>query len=145
MEALEAWTRDYGDSVVIRGPFGKNVLVTTDLRALTHVLFASYVFQKPPAERRGMETFLGSQGVLWAEGEQHMNQRRVLNPAFGHAQVRDMTPMFLEDSAKLCDIWVNICVAARGTAQVDAVEWFTKAAMAIISRAGTMTPQHDVS
>lgn len=136
MEALEAWTRDYGDNVVIRGPFGKNILVTTDLRAITHVLFANYVFQKPPPERRIVASVVGTQGVLWAEEEQHMNQRRVLNPAFGHAQMQDITPMFLEDSAKLRDIWVNMCVAAGGTARVDAVGWLSKAAIAIIARAG---------
>jgi cytochrome P450 len=34
--------------------------------------------------------------VLIAEGEQHRMQRKLLNPAFGPGQVRDLTGVFLD-------------------------------------------------
>jgi cytochrome P450 len=37
-------------------------------------------------------------GVLVAEGAPHRAQRRVLNPAFGPAQVRELSGIFLDKS-----------------------------------------------
>ncbi|EJD37708.1 cytochrome P450 [Auricularia subglabra TFB-10046 SS5] len=135
MDTLDSWAEQHGDTFVIRGGFGKHMMITADNRAVAHVLSASYVFQRPPTERRGLRSFLG-EGVLWAEGEQHKKQRRIMSPAFGHAQVRGMTPIFLEEAARMCEIWTNKCTDAGGTARIDAMEWLSKAALDIIGRAG---------
>lgn len=135
MDTLDAWAGEHGDTFVIRGGFGKNMLITADTRAVAHVLSNSYVFQRPETERRGLRSFLG-EGLLWAEGDQHKNQRRIMSPAFGHAQIRGMTPIFLEAAARMCDIWANKCMEAGGTARLDAMEWLSKAALDIIGRAG---------
>jgi len=42
-------------------------LVTTDARALAHVLHATDVYQKPEQTRKGFGRFLGK-GVLFSEG-----------------------------------------------------------------------------
>ncbi|EJD50603.1 cytochrome P450 [Auricularia subglabra TFB-10046 SS5] len=145
MQALDAWNLEYGDNFVIQGSFGKKVLVTTDLWALTHVLSTSDVFGKSEAERHGLESFLGTEGVLWARGEQHTKQRRILNPAFGHAAIRDVTPVFLEGASRLCELWTNACMAAGGTARLDATEWISKVTQFIIARAAFDYDAHTLS
>lgn len=68
-------------------------LVTTDLRANTHILFASNIFQKSAPRRRGLRRIVGegvaepnilsrvcpltvseNAGLLWTEGTQHRDQ-----------------------------------------------------------------------
>lgn len=135
MHALEAWQREYGENFVIRGALGKQTFVTTDLRALSHVLSSSDTFVKSESERRDLESFLGRNGVIWAQGEQHTRQRRILGPAFGHAAVRDAIPLFLEGSSKLCKLWDSACIASGGTARLDVTEWLAKATQSIIAHA----------
>lgn len=135
MQALETWRLDYGETFVVRGAFGKQILITTDLCALAHILSDSGMFVKTEAELAGMETFLGRDGVIWTQGDPHAKQRRILNPAFGHAAVSGVLPTFLEGSSKLCELWHNACIAGGGTARIDVMEWFGKATLSIISRA----------
>jgi cytochrome P450 len=65
-------------------------LMTTDLRALQHVLQRTDVYHKPEFVVRDISATLGA-GILVAEGEQHRAQRKALNPAFGPAQLRELT------------------------------------------------------
>ncbi|EJD50642.1 cytochrome P450 [Auricularia subglabra TFB-10046 SS5] len=125
------WARDYGETFVIRGILGKYQLITMDARANTHTLFASHIYQKPLFERSVITGFLG-------EVEQHRDQRRILNPAFGFSHIRDLTGIFLDKSAQLQlrEILTNKCIDAGGTARIDAVGWLSKATLDIIGKAG---------
>jgi cytochrome P450 len=76
-------------------------LVTTDLRALSHILQHHDVYQKHPAVQRGLASIVGW-GVLLAEGERHRVQRKALNPAFGPAQLREQTRVFLDKANEAC-------------------------------------------
>jgi cytochrome P450 len=64
---------------------------------LNALLTRTDVFQKPVQTQRELARILGA-GVLVAEGAQHRMQRRVLNPAFGPGQVRDLSGVFLDKS-----------------------------------------------
>ncbi|EJD37741.1 cytochrome P450 [Auricularia subglabra TFB-10046 SS5] len=134
-EVQRGWAKDYGETFSIRGMLGKYQLITTDTRANTHILFASHVFQKPAGQRRGIVRFLG-EGVLFTEGEQHRDQRRILNPAFGFSHVRDMTDIFLDKSLQLREILTNKCIDAGGTARINALDWLSKATLDAIGKAG---------
>ncbi|EJD37740.1 cytochrome P450 [Auricularia subglabra TFB-10046 SS5] len=134
-EVQRGWADEYGATFSIRGMLGKYQLVTTDDRAITHILFASHIFQKPESQRRGIVRFLG-EGILFAEGAQHRDQRRIINPAFGFSQVRDMTEIFLEKAAQLRDIWSQKCIASGGTTRLDALDWLGKATLDAIGKAG---------
>jgi cytochrome P450 len=67
----------------------------TDLRALSHVLNHTEVYHKPGALTGLIKRMLGS-SILVAEDEVHRAQRKVLNPAFGPARLRDQTGVFLD-------------------------------------------------
>jgi cytochrome P450 len=66
-----------------------------DIKALSHVLKRSDIYWKPDTVRRETSRMFGN-SVLIAEGEQHRMQRKLLNPAFGPGQVRDLTGVFLD-------------------------------------------------
>ena len=75
--------------------FQKPQLFTTDLRGLQHVLSHSNIYQKPDAVRQSLSRIMGRgkysvfrtwmsrglhsvPGVLFVEGDQHKNQRRIM-------------------------------------------------------------------
>jgi cytochrome P450 len=53
------------------------------------------VYRKPGVGRRMLTQLVGS-GVIVAEGDAHRMQRKALNPAFGAAQIRELTGVFLD-------------------------------------------------
>jgi cytochrome P450 len=65
------------------------------LKAISFIFNHTDVFQKPATTRGELGRILG-EGILIAEGTAHRNQRRVLNPAFGPGQIRDMSGIFLD-------------------------------------------------
>jgi cytochrome P450 len=71
------------------------MLLTSDLRALGHILHRSDVYEKPMAMRVAYSHIMGW-GVLTSEGEHHRLQRKALNPAFGAAHIRNLTGIFLD-------------------------------------------------
>ena len=114
-------------------------LFTTDLRGLHHVLTHSDIYQKPDLVRRNLSKIMGrgkyivfktrmwlslyysELGVLFVEGDQHKNQRRIMvclvnclsvrstepdwprqNPAFGPIQIRGLTDIFTEKANQVC-------------------------------------------
>jgi cytochrome P450 len=109
----EKWAREYGHTVGYRILFNvrprsasvsRNVnperlqrvrVFTVDPKAISHVLMRSDLYWKPESLRRDLIRMMG-EGVLVAEGDKHRAQRRLLNPAFGPGQVRELTAIFLD-------------------------------------------------
>ncbi|THU99061.1 hypothetical protein K435DRAFT_856029 [Dendrothele bispora CBS 962.96] len=76
-------------------------------------------------------------GLLVIEGEKHKLQRKVMNPAFGPAQIREFMDIFLEKSFQVRDIWTDqIDKSDRTDSEIDVLSWFVKATMDIIGVAG---------
>ncbi|KAI8972447.1 cytochrome P450 [Trametes punicea] len=110
-------------------------LWTLDTRALNHILTNSLDYQRPPSDRRSLAKLLG-QGLLFTEGEQHRQQRRILNPAFGPAQVRELTPIFVHKAAELRDLWEAQVPQDGGQARIDILQGLTKMTLDVIGLAG---------
>ncbi|PWN31095.1 cytochrome P450 [Jaminaea rosea] len=87
------WTDKYGGVVSYRGMIGTRRLLVSDPKALQHVLMNSYNFPKPAGLRAALANILG-EGVLTAEGHKHKIQRKMVNPTFNNASVRQFTPVF---------------------------------------------------
>jgi cytochrome P450 len=126
-------------------------VVTTDLRATQHVLVHSDTLEKSLFVRRFLGRALGW-GVLVAEGALHRAQRRVLNPAFGPAQVRELSGIFLDKSnevrmpfrhvrvwltsQQLRDLWLSKLDPSTSAARLNAVADLSAATLDIIGLAG---------
>lgn len=96
----DEWIAEYGHTIRYTMMFGETRIVTTDPVALGFILQHSYEFVKPERTNQFLERMLGN-GVLTAEGDVHRRQRRVLNPAFGPAAIRDMSPVFYDKAYEL--------------------------------------------
>ncbi|KAF5386765.1 hypothetical protein D9615_002007 [Tricholomella constricta] len=79
-------------------------LYTVDTEALNHVLMNTNIYQKPEAARYSLSRIAGA-GVIVVEGDKHKQQRKVMNPAFGPSQIRELTEIFVAKSLQLRDIW----------------------------------------
>jgi hypothetical protein len=76
-------------------------LLLSDPAALNYVLLSNaYDFPKPDEVRGELALILGK-GVLFAEGDDHRRQRRIMQPAFSPAHIRELVPQFFERTHKV--------------------------------------------
>ncbi|KAJ7328051.1 cytochrome P450 [Mycena albidolilacea] len=129
------WTAQYGRTVRINTFLGFSQLYTTDNKAVQHILSNTYLYQKPASGRYFLGRVVGP-GVLVVEEDVHKKQRKVMNPAFGPAQLRALTEIFVEKSKQLRDLWSVKVAQAGGVARVDVIPEFSTAALDIIGKAG---------
>ncbi|KIY46390.1 cytochrome P450, partial [Fistulina hepatica ATCC 64428] len=110
---LEEWARQYGPTLKFYAFFGK-----------------------PEATRYLLARILGA-GLLITEGEKHKQQRRVMNPAFGPVQIRELTEFFVEYSLELRDAWFEQVLKQGGaSAKVNVLSWLGRMTLDVIGRAG---------
>lgn len=131
----EQWVGQYGTTLKYKGFFFSDRLFTMDTRALNHVLTHSSDYQKPSQVRYNLARILG-EGVLFVEGAQHRQQRRIMNPAFGPAQIRALTDIFISKSIQLRDVWSTMTVASEHTTRIDIMPWLSKMTLDVIGLAG---------
>ncbi|TFK34906.1 cytochrome P450 [Crucibulum laeve] len=131
----EQWVQEYGPTIKYKGFFGLDRLYTTDTKALNHVLMNSYYYQKPEAARYNLGRILGT-GVLVVEEDKHKQQRKIMNPAFGTAQIRELTEIFTEKSVELRDLWASEIAKQGGTGRIDVLAWLSKMTLDVIGLAG---------
>ncbi|TCD69777.1 hypothetical protein EIP91_006313 [Steccherinum ochraceum] len=131
----EKWLAEYGQTITYQGMFGGRRLYTHDERAMNHILTHSNDFPKPEVTRYNLTAVLGA-GVLVTEGEQHRQQRRIMNPAFGPAQIRELTGIFLEKAMKLRDHWQLTIDRNGGPTRIDVLFGLGRMTLDVIGLAG---------
>lgn len=136
---------------------GHSTICIADPVAIRHVLNTQcYAFQKPPASRKMIARILGP-GILNVEGADHVRQRRIMNPAFSNANLKEMDPIWWDAAAKLRDQWLALLATGEvdvkdfpskeaaeeyrqhkpeGEMVIDPSRWTSKATMDIIGEAG---------
>ncbi|KAG9318254.1 cytochrome P450 [Chiua virens] len=135
----EEWVKQYGHVLKYKGFFSSDRLFTMDTRAINHVLTHSSDYQKPSQVRYNLSQILG-EGVLFVEGAQHRQQRRIMNPAFGPAQIRALTDIFFAKAARLRDVLLSevekdLAGTTTGT-RLDIMPWLNRMALDVIGLAG---------
>ncbi|KAJ7448998.1 cytochrome P450 [Mycena latifolia] len=129
------WTAQYGRTVRINTFLGFSQLFTTDTKAVQHILSNSDLYQKPAMRRYFLGRVAGP-GVLVAEEDVHKKQRKIMNPAFGPAEVWALTGIFVEKSKQLRDLWADRGAQSGGIARVNVIPDFSTATLDIIGQAG---------
>ncbi|KIK58322.1 hypothetical protein GYMLUDRAFT_45535 [Collybiopsis luxurians FD-317 M1] len=133
---FDKWRELYGNTFSVKGPFGKQGIVTMDTKTIQHILKNDHIYVKPPSTQGILRMMLGeAPSVLLSEGAQHRAQRKVMNPAFGPNHIRELTRTFFEKATELRDIWANH-VQPSGIGKVDAADWLSKATMDVIGLTG---------
>ncbi|CDO69788.1 hypothetical protein BN946_scf184766.g33 [Trametes cinnabarina] len=131
----DRWVKEYGPVCIIREFFNMAVLLATDTRAINHVLTHSAHYHKPAQAQRDLSRLLG-EGVLITEGEQHRQQRRIMNPAFGPAQIRGLTEIFVEKANQLRDVWAAELDAKGEPTRINVIRGLSKMTLDVIGLAG---------
>ncbi|KAF8830625.1 hypothetical protein HHX47_DHR2000902 [Lentinula edodes] len=131
----EKWVEEYGHTLKYKMLFGRERLFTMDTKALNHVLMNHYIYQKPEAARYNLSQILG-EGILVTEEDKHKLQRKIMNPAFGPSQIRELTEIFVDKSIELRDVWAARIAAGGGEARIDVLSSLSKMTLDVIGLAG---------
>ncbi|EED77437.1 predicted protein [Postia placenta Mad-698-R] len=152
----DAWLEKYGPTLKFSIWFKIPRLLTIDTRAINYILSHSQDYPKPERTRRDLTEILGN-GLVVAEGELHRREVSYIindvvssadgqshsaaqdygkahNPAFGPAQIRELTDIFVEKAQQLRDMWRK--EVAEGTARIDVQGGLTKMTLDVIGLAG---------
>lgn len=126
----------YGRIARLHGSIGGEYLWVADPKALQHIYQASgYNYAKQP-ERRALSRLHSGHGLVWAEGEVHRRQRKIMLPAFGAPESKALLPHFIHIAESLSMRWKDILLASRDFAkELDVTEWLSRATMDAIGEA----------
>ncbi|KAJ3903852.1 cytochrome P450 [Lentinula edodes] len=126
----------YGSMSRLHGPYGTNTLYTFDPKAMQSVLVKDQdVFEEEDGFIKGNLLIFG-EGLLGTLGHQHRKQRKMLNPVFSAAHMREMIPVFFEVTHKLESALKNRLQAGPSTQEVEILSWMGRTALELIGQAG---------
>ncbi|KAI0011958.1 cytochrome P450 78A3 [Xylariaceae sp. FL0662B] len=131
------WHQEHGSIIRYFFPFGAERLSIADDEALKQMTVKNpYNYPKPVRAKLWMVRILG-EGVLLAEGQEHVHQRKSLAPGFSIQSIRALTPVFWEKSLKLADCWRQEMTAEKvSTKSFEVLEWLNRTTLDIIGSAG---------
>ncbi|KAF9036828.1 cytochrome P450 [Panaeolus papilionaceus] len=138
----EKWLAEYGSTITYRSFFGMRRLLTLDTKAINHILMNDKIYKKPPERQYALSRIIGH-GLLVVEGDKHRQQRRIMNPAFGVAQIRELTDIFIQKSIELRDVWV--AETAEGKGRIEVMSWLSRMTLDVIGQAGFNYEFNDLS
>ncbi|KAJ6488895.1 cytochrome P450 [Mycena sanguinolenta] len=128
--------REYGRTIKFHQFFNRTAIHTSDTKAIHHVLTNTHIYQKSEGSRFSLGRIVGP-GILVVEDDQHKQQRKIMNPAFGVPQIRELTEIFVDKSIQLRDIWAaQVAKSDIGVVRVEVLSWLSKATLDIIGLAG---------
>ncbi|KAF9521013.1 hypothetical protein BS47DRAFT_1335116 [Hydnum rufescens UP504] len=134
--AHDQWSKRFGLNMCIKGlNWFDNRLLTLDPRAVTYVLNQTTVYEKPPVSRRLLASLIGA-GLLASEGSHHRRQRKVMNPAFSPANLRELTPVFFGKAYELREKWLSLMTDKSKGEHFDVTHWLGRATFDVIGIAG---------
>ncbi|KAJ7616471.1 cytochrome P450 [Roridomyces roridus] len=133
LEWATRWRAQFGHTFRIRGVFSISEVYTTDVKALSHILNDNTTYRRSPVTRDVQQRLLGN-GVLYAEKEDHKRQRRVMNQAFGAAQIRLLTDVFAKKATQLREIWATRLNENGG--RIDVTDDLRRMTLDVIGQAG---------
>ncbi|KAJ2922914.1 hypothetical protein H1R20_g14188, partial [Candolleomyces eurysporus] len=81
-----------------------------------------------------MNSLIFGKGLLSTEGMQHRKQRKMLNPVFSIAHLRDQVPIFYDVGYKLRDTILR--QVSDGPRNIDMLQWMTRTALELIGQSG---------
>lgn len=135
------WVEDMPENdglIRYMGMFNAERIMPCSPKTLSEVLHQkSYAFVKPDFMRHGIGRILGLRGLLFAEGDEHRQQRKMLLPAFSHSHIKNLVPTFWGTSRELVEKLGGVMAATESQNPViEMAHWCSLATLDIIGRAG---------
>lgn len=124
----------YGGVVKVKALFGENQLYVFDPKALHHIVVKDqYVYEETSAFIQGNRALFGK-SLFATLGEYHRRQRKMLNPVFSIAHMREMVPIFYDVTHRLRD---SISTKVdNGPQEMDVSPWMARTALELIGQSG---------
>ena len=131
------WHTEHGTIIRYFFPFGAERLSVADDKAIHQMCNKNpYNYPKPVRAKLWMVRILG-EGVLLAEGQEHVHQRKALAPGFSIGAIRSLSPVFWRKSLLLSTLWKEEMSEARVTTKCfEALDWLNRTTLDIIGQAG---------
>ncbi|KAG6808981.1 hypothetical protein H0H92_002099 [Tricholoma furcatifolium] len=129
-EAELRWNAQFGDVYKIKGFMGEDRLHISDPKAVQYIFQSSrYKFPKQ-LERREASRLVSGRGILWADGDIHKRQRKVLLPGFSTTEAKEYLPVFSRHAVKMVEKWKDIIESGGdATTFVDIPSWASRWAL----------------
>jgi len=136
-EKFSEWFEKMGWVVRYKGAWlHPDILAIADPRAIHHILTEkTYNFVKSPFLRPLIERLVG-RGLVWAERTQHKQQRKLLNPAFSAASIRNMAEDVADCTANLRNKLQSFVQSNGDDVVLDITHWTSAVTLDVIGRVG---------
>ena len=103
---VRKWHQEYGDVVRYFYPLGLERVSVADQESIKHMTMKNpYNYPKPPSVKTWMARILGRDGILLAEGDSHIQQRKALAAGFSTQSIKTLNPIFWGKALLLSDFW----------------------------------------
>uniref|UniRef100_D8PU78 Cytochrome P450 n=1 Tax=Schizophyllum commune (strain H4-8 / FGSC 9210) TaxID=578458 RepID=D8PU78_SCHCM len=119
-DGLDKWTSQYGHVVRLRGLAWRDRIMTTDVRALQHLLGRDDIWHRSDETRWSISRALGD-SILTVEDHKHRQQ---------------LMPFFADLSEKLKDRWDHAIAANGGEAELNILNELSRMTLDVIGKAG---------
>ncbi|KAJ4295947.1 hypothetical protein N0V88_004649 [Collariella sp. IMI 366227] len=136
------WHRSLGPVIRYYFPFGSERLSVASDEGIRHLTVKNpYNFPKPVRAKLWMIRILGD-GVLLAENDAHVSQRKTLNPGFSIQAIRTFTPVFWDKALKMTTLQMSEIMSYQknadddGPVTLELLDWFNRCTLDIIGEAG---------
>ncbi|TDL23925.1 cytochrome P450 [Rickenella mellea] len=134
VEFYSKWIYKYGPLIRIKAAlFHSDILVVGDHAAAQQIFADTYNYVKAPSFRPIVKNILGK-GLVWAEGDDHAHQRRMLSNAFTPENLKDMTDDILECASKFESYLSNLALLSGGSVTTNIVPLSSACTLDIIGR-----------
>ncbi|KAK7438895.1 hypothetical protein VKT23_017822 [Stygiomarasmius scandens] len=132
-EYIFEWQKKFGAIYKFKACVGDHRIMIADPRAIDYVHKNVYSFPRS-AKFREFTRLFTSDGVSWAEGEDHRRQRSVLTPSFSPSHIRDLFPKFLDTAQTLVEKWQGIIKSSPdgNRSEIEITPWMQRATLDVI-------------
>ncbi|KAJ3527393.1 hypothetical protein NMY22_g9808 [Coprinellus aureogranulatus] len=143
LEYTDGLFKTYGRLFRIGGLFQQNMLVVSDPKALHNILIKETDIYEETDDAVRTTTRTWGKGLLSTTREHHRKQRKMLNPVFSAAHMRDMSKV----AKRPLGTWFSIQVVLQLESsiahlvgneerEIDLLSWMTRTALELVARSG---------
>ncbi|KAH9941102.1 cytochrome P450 [Epithele typhae] len=126
----------HGRAWLVRGFLHKHILITHDAKALHTIMVKDqHIWQKNMAPSNNFTLLLGP-GLLSTGAEQHKRQRKLLNPVFSAAHLREMTHIFYDVAHRMHSAMAKHVLDSGAPQEMDVNGWMGRTTLEMLGQAG---------
>ncbi|KAL1739497.1 cytochrome P450, partial [Schizophyllum fasciatum] len=127
----EKLAAEYGPVIRTTGLLGEKQLYIADAKALHNIVVKDQDIYEEHPQFISANRIVFGQGLISTLGDKHKKQRKLMNPVFSIAHMRNMIPIFQEVVGTTLHE-----LTAEGPREIDMLHWMSRAALELIGRSG---------